>query len=345
MSSIIKCLIWDLDNTLWNGTLMEEDKCCLKPGIKSMLKELDRRGILHSIASANDEDLAISVLNKKGIYDFFLYPQIKWSNKVASIQTISNKLNIGLDAIGFIDDESYEREQVRQILPPVYIYPAKDYKTLPNRPELNPLFRTKESSQRREMYMKESQRVKTQKKSGKSRKEFLRYCQTQMTIREARVEDLPRILELMHRTNQLNATGKIYDQDEVKSFLTNPTHRIYVVELKDRFVDYGKIGVAICACYPEKWQLFSFLLSCRVLTRGIGYLFLSWLQHQAYSCGASEIDGNFIKRERNNRMQMLYTLSGFRPKRQMEDGSVLFVKTCRDHLPKPDWLTIKTGEQ
>ena len=90
---MIKCLIWDLDNTIWNGTLMEEDNCCLKPGIKSILKELDRRGILHSIASANDEDLAISVLNKKGIYDFFLYPQIKWSNKVASIQTISNKLN------------------------------------------------------------------------------------------------------------------------------------------------------------------------------------------------------------------------------------------------------------
>lgn len=342
---MIKCLVWDLDNTIWSGTLMEEDSCRLRPGIKSILEELDRRGILLSIASANDEDLAVSVLNKKGIYGFFLYPQINWSNKVVSIQKIADKLNIGLDSIGFVDDEPYEREQVRQIRPSIHTYPADDYKALLDKPELNPMFRTKESSQRRKMYMLESLRTKAQKQSGKSYKEFLKFCQMQMTIREAREKDLPRILELMHRTHQLNATGKIYNEDEVKSFLTDPNHRIYVVELKDRFVDYGKIGVAICKYDPEKWQLFSFFLSCRVLTRGIGYFFLSWLQHQAYKCGASEFEGNFMKRERNHRMQMLYTLSGFRPKQQMGMDSVLFAKKCQGYLHKPDWFTLQTEDR
>jgi FkbH-like protein len=341
---MIKCLVWDLDNTIWCGTLMEEDKCRLKSGIKSVLEGLDRRGILHSIASANDEDLALSVLERKGISDFFLYPQINWSNKVASIQTIADKLDIGLDTMGFVDDEPYEREQVRQILPPVHTYPAEDYRTFLDRPELNPMFRTYETSQRRKMYNQESRRAKAQKQSGKSHKEFLRSCQTQMTIREAKEEDLPRILELMHRTHQLNATGKIYEQDEVISFLTAPNYRIYVVELKDRFVNYGKIGVAICECRPEKWQLFSFLLSCRVLTRGIGYFFLSWLQYQAYRCGASEFEGSYTKHERNHRMQMLYSLSGFRPKQKKGDGSVLFAKTCQSHLSKPDWFTLQTED-
>ena len=341
---MIKCLVWDLDNTIWCGTLMEGDKCRLKPGIKSVLGGLDQRGILHSIASANDEDLAFSVLARKGISDFFLCPQINWSKKVASLQTIANKLNIGMDTMGFVDDEPYEREQVRQILPLVHTYSAEDYQTFMDRPEFNPMFRTYESSQRRKMYIQESRRAETQKRLGKSHKEFLKSCQTQMTIRKARKEDLPRILELMHRTHQLNATGKIYEQDKVISFLNAPNYRIYVVELKDRFVDYGKIGVAICECRPQKWQLFSFLLSCRVLTRGIGYFFLSWLQHQANKYGASEFEGSFIKRERNHRMRMLYSLSGFRPKQKKGDGSVIFTKTCQSHLPRPDWFTLQTED-
>jgi FkbH-like protein len=342
MGKMIKCLVWDLDNTIWSGTLLEMDKCRLKPGIKSILAKLDLRGIILSIASANDEDLAVKALEKKGIYHFFLYPQITWSSKVSSIQAIAKKLKIGLDSIGFIDDEPYELEQVRQILPSVSTYSAKDYLILLDRPEFKPLFRTRESSQRRKMYTQESARAEAKKQSGKSHKEFLKSCQTQVTIREATKKDLPRVQELMHRTHQLNATGKIYEEIEVKSFLTNPTFRMYVVELKDRFVDYGKVGVAICECHPERWKLFSFLLSCRVLTRGIGYFFLSWLQHQAYKCGAREIEGNYIKRERNRRMQMLFTLSGFQPKQQTDDGSVIFTKKCQGHLHKPDWFTLHT---
>jgi len=345
MSNVVKCLVWDLDNTIWSGTLLEKDRCRLKPGIRSILDELDLRGILQSIASANDEDLAVAALSQKGIAQLFLYPQITWSKKVSCIQTIARKLNIGLDSMGFIDDEPYELEQVRQILPSVRIYPAKDYKTLLVRPDFSPLFRTRESSQRRKMYVQESARSEEQKSYGKSQKEFLNYCRTHLTIREATERDLPRILELMHRTHQLNSTGKIYSEMEVRSFLISLKFKVYVVELKDRFVDYGKIGVAICVRRPDRWEVFSFLLSCRVLTRGIGYFFLSWLGHQAYKCGVRELVGTFIKRERNQRMQMLYTLSGFRPKKQMDDGSVIFVKKCDGHFHKPDWFTLHSGDQ
>lgn len=338
----IKCLVWDLDNTLWSGTLLENGSCRLKPGIKNVLEELDKRGILHSIASSNDKDLAFSMLSRKGISEYFLHPQINWSNKTANLRLIADKLNIGLEAIGFVDDEPYEREQVRQILPSVSIYPAEVYSSLPNFPELSPMFQTEESSQRRKLYLQEASRNNAQKRSGKSFKEFLKSCQTRISIGEAKNTDLPRILELMNRTHQLNATGKIYCQEEIESFLASPSFRVYVVELNDIFVDYGKVGVAICACHPKKWRLVSFLLSCRVLARGIGYFFLAWLQHQAYLCGATEFEGIFLQQERNHRMQALYTLSGFRPNRHDNESSIIFSRKCRDNLVKPDWLSVRS---
>jgi FkbH-like protein len=345
MNALIKCLVWDLDNTIWKGTLIEKDRCRLKPGIKPILQELDRRGILLSIASANDEDEAAEALKRKGLYHFFLYPQINWSKKVTSLQTIARNLNIGLDAIGFIDDEPFELEQVRQILPSVSTYQAEDYKAILSKPEMNPRFRTKESSQRRNMYLQESIRADAQKKEGKSLREFLKSCRTQLTVREAVQDDLPRILELLHRTHQLNATGKIYNEEEIISFLSRPQFKMYVVELKDRFVDYGKIGVAICTCHPEKWEVLCFLLSCRVMTRGIGIFFLSWLQRRSYRSGAAELHGHYVPRERNHRMQMLYTLSGFRPFYRGEDGSIVFAKKCTGRLHQPDWLTIYEEER
>lgn len=344
MSPLIKCLVWDLDHTIWSGTLMERDTCRLKPGIKNVLQELDRRGILLSIASANDQDLAIKALRQKGILEYFLHPQINWSRKVSSIQVIAQALRIGLNAIGFIDDEPYEREQVRQILPVVSTYPASHYRSLLERPEFNPGFRTRESSQRRRMYLQESVRAEAQSESGISYKEFLKRCRTRIRIGRAREDDLPRILELMHRTHQLNATGQIFDENEVARFLRSDQFRTYVAELQDDFVDYGKVGVAICACRPDTWHLFSFLLSCRILTRGIGYVFLSWLRSQAYAQGAKEFEGLYVKRERNHRMKMLYSLSGFRPKRRWNDGSIVFTGKCKSHFYVPEWLTLLERE-
>lgn len=336
----IKCLIWDLDNTLWKGTLLEKDTCRLKHGVKSILKELDNRGILLSIASANDKDLAESFLKKKRVYHFFLYPQISWVNKVSSIQAIARELNIALNSLGFIDDEPFELEQVRQILPSVHTYHANDYKGLLTKPELTPHFKTRESKYRRIMYIQESKRAQQKKQFPKSHKEFLISCNTQLTIRQADKADLPRILELMHRTHQLNATGKIYDADQIGDFLLDKKYRIYVAELCDKFVEYGKIGVAICRCYSHRWVLVSFLLSCRVLARGIGNFFLSWLLFKAFIEGASKFEGYFMKQERNHRMHLLYTLSGFEPIKTKRARCTIFSKDCNKVLKIPEWLNL-----
>ena len=106
----IKCVIWDLDNTIWDGTLLEDSSVSLKPRIGEVLEELDRRGILHSIASRNDYDQAMAKLQEFGIADYFLYPEIRWDAKSLSVRLIQEHLNIAYDTLLFIDDQPFERD-------------------------------------------------------------------------------------------------------------------------------------------------------------------------------------------------------------------------------------------
>jgi len=279
-------------------------------------------------------------LRQKGIHRLFLHPQINWVNKVTSLQVIADKLNISTDSLGFIDDEPFELAQVQQLLPGVHTYHASEYRLLPDRQELKTDPVTSESSRRRRMYIQEAKRVQAEKTSGKSRREFLKWCNCRITLRRSHEDDLPRILELMRRTSQMNATGVIYTAGQIKTFLKNQEYRVFVAELRDRFVDYGKIGVAVCRCEMMKWHLRSFQISCRVTTRGIAGVFLSWLQLQASRSGAAQFEALYKARERNQRMNMLYRLSGFRQIGTKEDGCVVFGKKCVPWFNLPGWLTL-----
>ncbi|MFC1540196.1 HAD-IIIC family phosphatase [Gemmatimonadota bacterium] len=339
-NQLIKCLVWDLDNTLWTGTLIEDDDCRLKYGVRRLLEECDRRGILQSIASANDEDLATRVLKKKRIEHFFLHPQIGWNNKVSSITTIAERLGVALDAIAFVDDEPYELEQVRQLLPAVRTFPADSVRALLERPEFQSDGLTDESMRRRSMYRQEESRSRARESSAVTHGEFLKSCESELTLREAEESDLPRILELLKRTHQLNSTGVIHSRTEVESFLTEPEYRVYIAALKDRFVDYGRIGVAVCHRESGAWLLLAFLLSCRVLTRGIGHFFLSWLQYQAGRDGARVLEGTYVENDRNQRMKLLYQFSGFQPSGRAGGGAVRYSGVCREEVEPPDWLSV-----
>jgi len=337
----IRCLVWDLDNTLWSGTILEADHCRLRPGVRLVLDELDRRGILLSIASANDPDMALATLRRKGLAGYFLHQQVGWNSKVRSIQEIADRLGIGLDTIGFIDDEPFEREQVRHLLPEVRTYPAKASRLLLELPEFKPLILTSESRGRRHKYLQAVEREAAAESSRMSRQEFLDYCRTTLTLRVAVPEDLTRILELMHRTHKLNSTGVAYDEDEVAEWLSEGTRRVHVAQLADRFVDYGRIGVAVSCGESDSWELTDFLMSCRVLARGITGYFLAWLVGEACSAGARRISCHYRPSGRNHRLDTLYKLAGFKLKEQYSDGSVLYEKRTQEAPPPPSWLTVE----
>ena len=169
----IKCVVWDLDNTLWNGILLENDKISLHNHAARIITTLDSRGILQSIASKNERNLAMAKLREMGLDEYFLYPQINWNSKAASIKEIAKSLNISLDAIAFIDDGQFELEEVSFSLPEVLCIDAAKLDDVLDMPEMNPRFITEDSQLRRLMYINDIERQNAEKEFvGSSRRVF-----------------------------------------------------------------------------------------------------------------------------------------------------------------------------
>lgn len=163
MKQMIKCIVWDLDDTLWEGTLREDEAAIkLLPEMASVLDTLDRRGILHSIASRNGWEQVKDKLEQLGIAHYFLSPQCHFDSKAASIERIAQELNIGLDAMAFIDNDPFERFEVNFYVPEVRTYDAGNYRELPGYPEFQAGQLTEEAANRRQYmqarYMREEAR-------------------------------------------------------------------------------------------------------------------------------------------------------------------------------------------
>ena len=131
----IKCLFCDLDNTRWSGTLLEDSEVYVSPETLKLIKTLDSRGILQSIASKNDHDFAWSKLEELGLSEYFIYPQINWEPKSTSIKKIAQSINIGTDTIAFVDDQVYEREEVSYSLPDVLTIDAEQVVEIEKMPD------------------------------------------------------------------------------------------------------------------------------------------------------------------------------------------------------------------
>ncbi len=305
-----KCLVWDLDNTLWDGTLLEDPIVNVKPHIADIIKQLDQRGILHSIASRNDHDLAFSKLQEFGLADYFLYPQINWEDKSTSIKTISEKLNLSLDSFAFIDDQAFEREEVLYALPEVLCLNANVVETLLDAPEFTPIFITEDSSKRRMMYQQDQVRTVIEESFTGPKEEFLVTLKMHLTISKATEDDLARAEELTVRTHQLNTTGITYDYQQLKHLLASPEHELLVAQLDDKFGDYGKIGLVLLQAVDDSWVVQLLLMSCRVLARGVGTVIITYLRQQA-KLAKQQLRADFVTTDRNRMMYMTYKFNGF----------------------------------
>jgi len=176
-----------------------------------------------------------------------------------------------------------------------------------------------------------------------SQAEFLAQSGARLTLRAADDSDLPRILELLRRTHQLNATGVVHGPAEVAAWLHDDAFRVFVAEMRDRYVDYGRIGVAACRRDGETWELVSFLLSCRVLSRGISGFVLAWVERQAALAGARVFRCRYRGNERNRRMAALYRLAGLKPEAVRGDGTEIFSGAPPAAAKPPRWLDVREG--
>ncbi|MCP5052451.1 MAG: HAD-IIIC family phosphatase [bacterium] len=336
----IKCVIWDLDNTIWDGILVESDDVQLKPGIVEIVKTLDSRGILHSVASKNNHDDAMEKIRAFGLEEYFLYPEINWGAKSISVGKIRESFNFHMDTVLFIDDQPFEREEVKSVHADVTCMDALDYASLPDLPRLNPRFITDDSSLRRKMYSDDIKRKVEEESFEGPSETFLASLDMHFIIHDAKEEDLKRAEELTVRTNQLNATGRTYDYDELNQFRLSDTHKLLVCELTDRYGSYGKIGLALIEMKEEHWHLKLLLMSCRVMARGVGTVVMSHIMMETKKAG-KKLLADFKKTGRNRQMYIGYKFANFKEVSSDEDGNIIFENDLSMIQPFPPYIDIK----
>ncbi|ARO86473.1 FkbH domain-containing protein [Nitrosospira lacus] len=272
----IKCVVWDLDNTMWDGILLENEAVSLRPKVLDLLRFFYERGIMLSIASKNDETSAWRRLEELGIADYFLYPQINWLPKSENVRIIAEQLNIGLDTFAFIDDNPFELEEVSRALRGVACVNAADIDNL----FLDPRYQgtsSEEAKKRSQFYKEEFVRKKSATRFGSDYLGFLASCEIKLYIDAYAADDLDRVSELVQRTNQLNFSGRKYAREEILPILADDEVKKYVLRCSDNFGSYGAVGFAIVRFVKQEIRIEDFMLSCRVQGRFIEQAFFNHL--------------------------------------------------------------------
>jgi FkbH-like protein len=297
-SQKIKCVVWDLDNTIWDGILVEDgpSNLRLKPGIIDLLKRLDERGILHSIASKNNRDEALAILKNFGIDEYFLAPQISWQPKSEAIKSIAAQLNIGIDTLLFVDDSEFELQEVKAVHPQVQILNAREYPGIAQM-EACQVPVTDESRERRKMYQVEAERQVIADNFADDYMAFLRHCNIRLNIHPMTAANLNRVHELTQRTNQMNFSGSRYEKSVLENILADSNLDTYVLEVEDRFGSYGVVGFAIVD--NREPRLTDLMFSCRVQSKRVEHAFLAYLVGKYIALTGKDFHANYRKTPRN----------------------------------------------
>jgi len=339
----IKCVIWDLDNTLWNGVLLEDEQVSLRDGVVNIIQTLDNRGILQSVVSKNDFAQAMTKLAEMELQDYFLYPQINWNSKAFSIQQIAQLINIGTDAIAFIDDQAFEREEVRFSLPDVLCVDAANLEQLLDMPEMMPRFITEDAKQRRFMYLSDIKRKQEEESFVGTPTEFLATLNMNLTIAPAQESDLQRAEELTLRTNQLNTTGYTYSYEQLNQFRQSDQYKLLIARLDDRYGTYGTIGLVLVECQKSLWMIKLLLMSCRVMSRGIGTVIIQYLMRLAQENNV-RLCAEFVANDRNRMMYVTYKFAGFK-EIEKTDHQIIFEHDLIQIPPYPDYINLQVFDR
>jgi FkbH-like protein len=294
----IKCVVWDLDNTLWDGVLVEDgtERLRLKENVGNVIQELDRRGILHSIASKNNREDGLQAVKRFQLDEYFLCPQISWQPKSQAIKAIAQQLNIGIDSILFIDDSEFEMREVKAACPDVKVLNAEHYRNLPEMDECKvPV--TAESRERRKLYQVEANRLTVAQSFSNDYIAFLRHSEIRVTVRPMTEENLERVHELTQRTNQMNFSGNRYDREVLRKLLSSPYLDTFVLSCEDRFGSYGVIG--FCIVDRREPRMTDLMFSCRIQSKRVEHAFLAGMIRRYIAETGRDFYANYRKTPRN----------------------------------------------
>ncbi len=339
----VKLVIWDADDTLWNGSVYYTDKEAvkIKSGTAAALKELEKRGIVSALCSKNNYEDVDAMLKKYGIEKYFKDMQIGWGLKSEAIKKISAMFKTPYENILFVDDDPFQRAEVVSQIPDLNITELTDPIDILNINGVRPEKETEEDKKRVQILKEERDRKEAEKNHRGDYKDFLRQCDIRMTVREIEEKDWLRVVQLLNRTNELNATGNRYELEELKKSYEINKDKILVAEMTDKFGDYGLIAETIIdTVEPYIWSIRDLTVSCRTMGRGIGSTMVLIALNLAKNFGIEKVRGYIKPTESNWRMQPLFEKRGFI--KFLDDGKIKrYEFDLKNEIkPYPDWFKI-----
>ncbi len=278
-ASKVKCVAWDLDNTMWKGIIGDDGKSGVSPFEQSvsLVKRLDEMGIIQTVVSKNEFEIAWDKLKEMGLSDYFIYPAINWNPKSQNLRGIADALNINIDTFAVIDDSEFERQEIKQALPQVRIYDASETGALLNKPEFDiPI--TAESRNRRESYQTEAQRKTILASWTGDYDSFLKDCEITLEL-ETPIpeEDMKRCFELIQRSNQYNVTLDRRSEEYLRNITDSQDYKTFAFRVSDKFGHYGIVGFASIEVVAGDYYLRDFVMSCRVAKKTVEKAFFSYV--------------------------------------------------------------------
>jgi FkbH-like protein len=354
-----KCLALDLDNTLWGGVVGDDGVEGLKigqgdaegesfRGFQEYLLRLKARGMLLAVCSKNEEENALApfeqlpeMLLKRS--DFVSF-QANWNPKPDNLRVIANELNIGLDAIVFVDDNPAERELVKQTLPQVKIVELSDdpaeYPLLLDQSGWLEVARlTDEDWKKTDQYHENVQRKEVQARHT-DYDSYLESLDQQAQVCAFNTQNLERITQLVNKTNQFNLTTKRLNRSEIEALMGR--HDVFTasVRLVDQFGDNGLISVMIGHIEEQALHIDLWLMSCRVFKRGVEQLLANHLFDHAGKMGLDQVHGLYIPTEKNKLVESLYADMGFKLIDTDEKGATSWSIEVQDYQPVPVHISL-----
>ncbi len=348
-----KCLILDLDNTLWGGIIGDDGVENIQIGdfeqgkafteLQYWARELSFRGVLLAICSKNNESIAKipfenhpdMILSLDNIAIFVA----NWESKVDNIRKIKSFLNIGYDSMVFIDDNPYERGIVKKHLPQVVVpkLPEDPADYLPYLSSLN-LFETTSYTQddaSRTTYFQEELKREDKKFLCTDEKGFLKSLSMICNIKSFSPFNFPRAAQLLQRSNQFNLRTVRYTDEDIKFFSTSDKHLSWTFNIKDQFGDYGLISLIICVHENDEFFIDSWVMSCRVLKRGVEHLALNEIVKKARQLGVHYIRGEYILTLKNELVKDHYLNLGF-----SDTGNGQWILDVEKYVPRKHYIAI-----
>lgn len=348
-----RCIVLDLDNTLWGGVVGEDGFDGIRLGkgppgnayveFQKILLSLQKRGVLLAINSKNNPEDALKVINEHPDMilrrEHFTCLKINWNDKVSNMKEISKEINFGLDYMVFFDDDPVNREFIQNNLPQVLTVelpkdPAQYAKILQNMKEFNTLNITNEDIKRGTMYIQQQKR-KELENSSIDLEGFLKNLNLKISILPADKFTIPRISQLTLKTNQFNLTTKRYQEEEIRMFSKDNQMIVGCAQVEDKFGDNGITSVFIIKNEkPEEWTLDTFLLSCRVMGREVEKGILDYIIKKAKENKIKRIKAEYIPTQKNKPIEDFLQNCGFK-----KEGNYWFYN-CDEEFKIPDFLKI-----